>query len=448
MTPAWEVNFDGLVGPTHNYAGLSYGNIASQTHRHQHSNPRAAALEGLAKMKLLADMGVRQAVLPPHERPNLTFLRAVGFTGDDEMVIAKAAQEEPALLAAAYSASSMWTANAATVSPSADTDDGRVHFTPANLIGNLHRAIEAPFTAALLRSVFADPDRFVHHDPLPCAVQLGDEGAANHTRLCPRHGEMGIELFTWGRRALTNGQSPRRFPARQTYEASSAIARLHRLDTLTAVYVQQHPEAIDAGVFHNDVIAVGNESVLLCHERAFVDQRTFLEGLREHFLQCCNGNLQVIEVNNADVPLSDAVASYLFNSQLVTLPDRSMALIYPIECDEIPSTRMFLERLAEMNTPIRTFHSVNLRQSMRNGGGPACLRLRVVLTEEEWRHVHPGVIFNDDLYHRLTAWVEKHYREELAPVDLADPTLLRQTRDALDELTQILDLGYMYAFQR
>ena len=26
---AYEVNFDGLVGPTHNYAGLSYGNVAS-----------------------------------------------------------------------------------------------------------------------------------------------------------------------------------------------------------------------------------------------------------------------------------------------------------------------------------------------------------------------------------------------------------------------------------
>ncbi len=447
MTCVTEVNFDGIVGPTHNYAGLAIGNIASQQHRREISNPRAAALEGLAKMKLLMDLGVKQAVLPPHERPNLAFLRRIGFTGDDATVLDRAWQEEPSLLAAAYSASSMWTANAATVSPSADTADGRVHFTPANLIGNMHRAIETCFTARLLRSIFADEAMFAHHDPLPCAVQFGDEGAANHTRLSPRNGDSGLELFTYGRRALGNGCMPTRYPARQTFEASMAIARLHTLDAAAAVFVQQHPEAVDAGVFHNDVIAVGNESVLLCHERAFVRQQTFLEGLREHFEQCCNGKLQVIEVPEAEVPLADAVASYLFNSQLVTLPDKLMALIHPSECDEIDSTRRYLAKLATMNTPIRVFHSVSLRQSMRNGGGPACLRLRIALTDDELARVHRGVLLDEALHARLVQWVERHYREELRPADLADPALLRETRDALDALAQILNLETVYAFQ-
>src|SRR3954454_7944681 len=166
---AVEVNFDGLVGPTHNYAGLSQGNLASQRSKHRVSNPRAAALEGLAKMKLLASLGVRQAVLPPHERPDVGALRLLGFGGSDADVLWKARQQDPALLAGCCSASAMWAANAATVSPSADTTDGRVHFTPANLVSQVHRSLEAPTTSTILRAIFPDPDHFAHHPPLPAA---------------------------------------------------------------------------------------------------------------------------------------------------------------------------------------------------------------------------------------------------------------------------------------
>src|SRR3954469_13600147 len=129
---AYEVNFDGLVGPTHNYAGLSYGNVASMKHKLSVSNPRQAALEGLEKMKFLASLGVKQAVLPPHERPHLQTLRRLGFSGSDADVLRTAQQRDPTLLAMVSSASTMWTANAATISPSADSEDHRAHFTPAN----------------------------------------------------------------------------------------------------------------------------------------------------------------------------------------------------------------------------------------------------------------------------------------------------------------------------
>ena len=121
---ACELNIDGLVGPTHNYGGLSYGNVASQNNCQVASNPREAARQGLAKMKALMDMGFAQAVLAPQERPDVQALRACGFSGSDAQVIEKAAREAMPLLVASCSASSMWTANAATVSPSADTADG------------------------------------------------------------------------------------------------------------------------------------------------------------------------------------------------------------------------------------------------------------------------------------------------------------------------------------
>src|SRR3954449_10665729 len=95
-----EVNFDGIVGPTHNYAGLSFGNVASMSHRRAVSSPKQAALQGLAKMKFLHGLGVMQAVLPPHERPHLPTLRRLGFTGDDADILAKVVREDPTLLAA------------------------------------------------------------------------------------------------------------------------------------------------------------------------------------------------------------------------------------------------------------------------------------------------------------------------------------------------------------
>ena len=97
---AVEANFDGLVGPTHNYAGLSWGNVASRSNVHAQSNPREAALQGLAKMKRLADRGYVQGILPPHERPHLPTLRRLGFSGPDAAVLATVTGQAPELLAA------------------------------------------------------------------------------------------------------------------------------------------------------------------------------------------------------------------------------------------------------------------------------------------------------------------------------------------------------------
>ncbi|MDQ2695977.1 MAG: N-succinylarginine dihydrolase [Pseudomonadota bacterium] len=441
---AYEVNFDGLVGPIHNYSGLSLGNVASMGHAGRVASPRTAALEGLAKMKRLADLGLRQAVLPPQERPAVSVLRRLGFAGGDARVIEKAARKAPAVFRACCSASAMWAANAATVSPSADAADRRVHFTPANLAATFHRAIEAAATARALKAIFADEDHFAHHPPLPPGMHFADEGAANHIRLCAGHGAPGVEVFVYGRRAFDQGPRPARFPARQTCEASAAVARLHGLDPARTLFVQQNPEAIDAGVFHNDVIAVGNGPLLLCHERAFADRQGVLAELQDKFA----GALQVLEIADDEVTVEEAVSSYLFNSQLVTLPDASMALIAPAECAEMPRVRDCIQRLVGGDNPIAQVLYANLRQSMRNGGGPACLRLRVVLTEAELAKANHAVFLDDDLYARLCDWVERHYRDRLAIDDLADPALLAECRTALDELSAMLRLGSVFAFQR
>lgn len=447
--PAYEVNLDGLVGPTHNYAGLALGNTASQEHGGTISDPRKAALEGLAKMNLLASLGLKQAILPPQERPDTHLLRQLGFTGHDKSVLEQARRYGPGLLAAACSASSMWAANAATVSPSADTRDGRVHFTAANLISQLHRSIEPVTTTAILRAIFKDQSVFTHHTPLPPALHLSDEGAANHTRLCRGYDAPGVEVFVYGREML-NHTAPRSriFPARQTREASTAIARLHGLDPQRTVFAQQNPEVIDAGVFHNDVIAVGHRNVLLYHSDAFVDTPTVVQEIRQKYARVCHDELVCIEVPPDQLSVTDAVGTYLFNSQLVSLPDGSMSLVCPTECRQHTSARQYLEQIVAADNAIGSIRYVAVRQSMRNGGGPACLRLRVVLTHDQIDKAHQGVFFTESLHEKLTAWVNRYYRDKLRPDDLADPKLLDESREALDTLTRILGLGSLYPFQQ
>ncbi len=444
MTVAVEANADGLIGPTHSYAGLSPGNLASSLNRGEASNPRAAALEGLAKMKRLADLGLPQFVLPPHERPDIPFLRTLGFPGSDAQVLERAWTEAASFAAAACSASPMWAANAATVTPGSDSEDGRVHFTPANLVSNLHRSLEATQTGKSLTTLFHHPDHFVIHPALPYVPHLADEGAANHVRLAAEHGAPGVNLFVHGRdawEAWTGG-----FPARQTRQAFDAIERRHGANR--AVHARQSARAIAAGAFHNDVVCVGALNTLLFHEAAFEDTAQVMDDIR----RAADGLFEPIFlcIPEADLPLADAISSYLFNSMLVVLPGRDrLTLICPMETQENDRSRAVVDGLVASNGPIGQVEYVDVRQSMRNGGGPACLRLRVVLDEAQLDAVYDPMRLDDQLYGCLVEWVRETYRDRLTPADLADPLLLDETRAALDRLAALLDLGgSFYDFQR
>ena len=435
-----EYNFDGLIGPTHNYAGLSFGNLASATNKGAASNPREAALQGLAKMRGNLELGLGQGFLPPQDRPSLKTLRALGFSGSDREVVEKAASTEPLLLANCYAASSMWTANAGTVAPSPDTGDGKVHFTTANLAANFHRSIEAGTTARALAHIFGDARYVVHHPALPGAMHFGDEGAANHGRLAETHGAPGVHLFVYG-------EDGERFPARQKRRASEAVARNHLLDPERTVFVKQSKAALDAGAFHNDVVGVANGTVLFLHEQSFEDPKSAYAAIR-----AAAPFVEIIEAPAAKVSLEDAVRSYLFNSQLATLPAAGpggeMALILPTESEENPRVKAFLEETVAQNNPVNRLVFRNVRESMSNGGGPACLRLRVVLSEEEAAAADANFILDEGKISALETWVKTHYRDRVTPDDLRDPAFMEESLAAMQALTDLLGMGAFYDFQR
>lgn len=431
-----EMNFDGLVGPTHNYAGLSVGNLASGRNRSAESNPRAAALEGLAKMKRLADAGVPQAVLPPQRRPDLATLRRLGFAGSPQQVLDQAWKTAPDLFAACCSASAMWAANAATVAPSIDTLDQHVHFTPANLLSHFHRSIEADHTANRLRTIVGDSPSFIVHDPLPPVAAFADEGAANHLRLGAPD-QPGLQVFVYGRDHHLPSPT-RTFPARQTLQACQAIARLNALDSDRVLFVQQLPAAIDAGAFHNDVVAVSHHQHLLVHEQAFVDQPAVLDAFRRRLPQL---PLKIHEVKARDIPLETAVNTYLFNSQIVSLPDGATLLVMPVECEENPDVRQYVQQQLVDSGFVDRAMVVDVRQSMRNGGGPACLRLRVILTDAEQVALQGRALLTDDRYRALVSHIQHTYPDRLTLEDLRDWSLCEQLQEAVEQVAVLVGLG-------
>ncbi len=407
-----EINFDGLIGPSHNYAGLSLGNLAAMKNAGGVSQPRAAALQGIEKMHANLRLGLTQGILLPHDRPNKSWLKKMGTVP---------ISSEPGLLANAMSASAMWAANAATVSPSPDTDDGKCHLSVANLVTMPHRSHEWAGTLAQLRTAFAH-EAFAVHDPIP--APFGDEGAANHMRLCRSHGEAGVEVFVYG-----VGGGP--FPARQHIEASKAVARIHGVDC--ALFVQQSDEAIAAGAFHNDVVAVANERVLFSHEHAFANKDGLFADLRAALPE-----VEIVEVPASAVSLADAIQSYLFNAQLVTLPDGGgMALILPTEAEENPRVWSWLQAMVAGNGPIRRLIPVDVHQSMANGGGPACLRLRVVCDPST---VDPRFLVDEAKLDKIVDIVAANWPESIDPAELANSSLWNEIRAARVALLDALAL--------
>jgi succinylarginine dihydrolase len=428
-----EINFDGLVGPSHNYAGLSLGNIASAVNAGAVSAPRTAALQGLGKMRRMLELGLPQGILLPHARPDADWLRSLGFSGSDDAVLRAAWQQEPALLRNAFSASAMWTANAATVSPAPDTADGRCHLSVANLSTMLHRGIEAEQTFRQLRLAFSDERFFAVHPALPAG--LGDEGAANFMRLGESHAARSLEIFVHGEGPV-RASDGRIFPSRQHRAASAAVARRHGLAAIDHALVPQSEIAIAAGAFHNDVVAVANETVLFTHEQAFGDRAAVHSILRERV-----PGAVIVEAPSDRISLSLAIRTYLFNSQLVTLPEGGMALILPREARDEPAVWSWLEEVLAADNPIHRLEIVDVRESMRNGGGPACLRLRVAVSPEAEAAIDRRFLLDERACDRLEAVIEREWPESIAPDDLGEPDLWHRCRAARAALLEALGFG-------
>lgn len=417
-----EINFDGLIGPSHNYAGLSLGNVASQSNEGRTSSPRQAALQGLSKMRRLMDRGLIQGFLPPLKRPAAHVLRPLGFAGSDVEVMKQTLEEDEELFRKACAASSMWTANAATVIASPDSGDGRTHLVTANLSSMLHRSFEAEETYASLRRVFAG-EAFVVHPPLPHGRHLSDEGAANHMRMAASHGGHGVNIFVHGQ------ERGGRFPERQARRASEATARLGGIAG-QAVYVCQSESAVQAGAFHNDVVSVANETLLLAHPEAFDDKGRLFDAIRDRV-----PGATILETEG--VTLEDAVKSYLFNSQLVSLPEGGMALVLPTESEASSPVWREVERWLACGA-VREAIVVDVRESMRNGGGPACLRLRVPVSEAGMADVDPRFILTPRSWDELSGLVERAWPETVSPADLNDPAFWQACWEAHAALEELL----------
>ena len=437
-----EVNFDGLAGPTHHYGGLADGNLASRTHAGAVANPRLAALQGLEKMRLLVSLGRVQGWFPPPCRPNLVFLRGLGFAGkghqilNDAMLLEQVAAKEPGLLSVVYSSSAMWAANSATVTSSLESHDGRLHLTPANLISHPHRALEAMENYRTLSRIFSDSSYFCVHPPLPSQFIFADEGAANHTRL-GFFDRTGIDLLVYGREATPARDV--RYPARQSLLASQAVARRH--GCAHPVFLRQSVAAINAGAFHNDVVAVGHQQVMFYHQQAFdaESQQSAFELMQRLYRKVNQIPLQLIEVNSQQLTLNECVQTYLFNSQLISKDDGSMILIAPVECEcSRPVQNVLAELVSDHSNPIVRVEFVDLRQSMANGGGPACLRLRVPLTPLQLDAVSSAYLLNEERIDAIQKWVKQYYRDRLTLTDLADPGLLQEVRQAHEALGRML----------
>ncbi len=416
----FEVNFDGMPGMTHLFSGLSAGNLASENNKGQLSFPKKAALQSLEKMNLVYKLGIQQAFIPPQPKPIKHFLETN--------------------TRAALASSNMWTANAATISPSPDSQDSKLHITVANLAANFHRSLEASYTETYLRQVFADEKHFSVHPPL--ANELQDEGAANHSRLCPEYNKEGLEFFVYNYDLAGKDDKPQKFPGRQTKEACIKQIEDHRLEPANVLLAQQNPVAVDQGVFHNDVISTVNKDHFLYHQNSFAKQNQVLENLQEKFQQKYSQNLICIEISEEDFSVKDAVESYFFNSQLLSLTE-DMLLLAPLESQQNTRVKAFIDKiLIDNSNKINQVKFIDLKQSMCNGGGPACLRLRVVMSEAEISAAHPKVFFDETLYQNLGAWVEKFYPDSLNLDQALDPAFHKQIEKAYIELFSFLELKF------
>jgi succinylarginine dihydrolase len=433
-----EINFNGLPGPTHLFSGLGMGNLASISNEGQVSHPQKAALQSLEKIKFMAQLGSIEAIIPPHRRPYLDILKFYGYSGSPMEQIIQAYSIDPKVFKAIFSSSSMWTANSATVTPSSDSLDKKVHITPANLKSNFHRSFEASANYRIIRKIFKSHHFSVH---APLNTSFPDEGAANHVRLAPRHGSKGIELFVYGDQSSPDSQTLK-FQARQSFEASKQITELHKLSADGFLLACQSSSAINAGVFHNDVISTGNENVFIYHEASFNDSSKTIKELKEKYFATCQENLICLEINSQDLSLDDAVSSYFFNSQIISLqsPYR-MVLVAPLESKTNTNAKKIIDKIiADSSNPISEVYFFDLNESMKNGGGPACLRLRVVLSEQEQASCDQKFFFDQKLFERLGNWITDYYPVSLRAETLLQTAFYENLKKAFDELELIFEV--------
>ncbi|RAP29346.1 succinylarginine dihydrolase [Candidatus Marinamargulisbacteria bacterium SCGC AG-414-C22] len=425
--------FDAVIGPTYHFGGLSFGNTHSMSHQQQRSYPKKTALEGLHKMQRVSQLGFKQYVLPPQPRQFLSLLKAFGLVGDSTTEIQQFYHDYPKQFSAIFSASAAWVANAFIATPSCDTASQRVHITPANLVSNDHRKLELCYTTQQLQQLFLDSDFFKVNQAVKQSCP--DEGAANMIRLGTL--TQGFYLFVYN----VSQQDPchTRFPGRQSKEALSFIVKKHGINADRVCYLQQSFRAVDAGVFHNDVIAFGDQDVLVVHEHAYEDQSRMLGMLQDYYNRFYEKPLTIVEIAEKDLSLATAVTTYFFNSQFVKCPNDSYVLICPDTCKEDASIQRVITLLsAQLQAPLQVTY-VSVSESLQNGGGPACLRGFVALTDSERHAMNSVYEFTPQCAEKLISFVQSHYPTTLDCADLCDVGMIQECQDIVNQLQLVFE---------
>ena len=424
-----EIQIDRIVGPTHHFGGLGVGNIASKTNAGEVSNPAAAALQGLDKMRMVAQLGVPQLILPPQTRPASGMLQSLGFRDPQWRTLL---DDNPELFSAAMSSSAMWNANAATVTPAIDNQSNQLTMTIANLNASLHRSIEPCNTELELAKALGCASQIM--PPLAMGSALRDEGAANHMRLGTGENTPGINVFVYG----DGDSSPTQFWPRQSRAACEAIARRHQLSTENTFFLKQHPQAIDAGAFHNDVVAMSHHNLWVHHELAYWKAGETLQQIEERYRELNDVELNRIEIPDEDLSIADAVSTYLFNSQIVSPPDsRRPVVLCPSDVREHDGAKKIVRDLCQRGI-FREACYVALNQSMSGGGGPACLRLRIPVTTRTLNSVPKLNQWTEEIDQQLRNAIERHYPTEITLEKLTDPSILSQAENAASAIQGIL----------
>ncbi len=430
-----EAQIDRVVGPTHHFGGLGVGNVASKMHAGQASNPQAAAFQGLDKMRLVAGLGVPQLILPPQPRPDFHLLTAFGYRGTPAEILQNVLDDDPSVLSAAASCSAMWTANAATVTPSCDSDQGTLMMTVANLSASLHRSIEATVTRKELGRLFNTGVEV--RDALPGGASMRDEGAANHMRLSSPDGQFGVNVFVHG-----DGQpEPHLHWPRQTLATGKAIARGHGLKENDVFHLKQHPDAIDAGAFHNDVVAMSHQDLLIHHESAFApESRSEMSRLQSRFQEVVERPLRVLSIASDELTLEDAINTYFFNSQVISTSNSgktSWSILCPVQVQRHTGANQLIQRLCAEDV-FDAVHFVDLGQSMDGGGGPACLRLRVPISKHKLVRLAESAFWTETLDSDLRDIISDRYPRKLQLADLADAEICQQALETQRLLSERL----------
>ncbi|SEI00219.1 succinylarginine dihydrolase [Rheinheimera pacifica] len=422
-----QLNISELPGPTFMYSGLSKDNVASVQNKHLVANPLKFAQLSLQRMRLLLDEGVPQVIFPPHRRPDMQALEVCGFTGDMSHMISSADKFSNGYLESLLAASSVWTANAATVTPSADSEDGKVHITTANLNSHYHRSIEASQTHAKLARLFSDDKFFCLHQALPGHSRFSDEGAANHMRFHVEAENRGLNVFVYS----NDPDNPEFVQGRQTLWASKAICQLHALPDSKVLLQKQSKEAISRGIFHNDIISMNSHDLLVFHQQAYEDHESLIEKLMAQGI-CC------VEIKAEEFSLEHALKTYFFNSEFISGKDGGLVLVMSKSCQHDAKVQVQLDRIqTAYSKEIKTMY-VDLDDSLRNGGGPACLRLRVQLNQEQFSAIPSQFLLTQNKLEALQEVVTRFYRESLSYEDVLTEIFQRNLQPVYTKLEQIL----------